>query len=69
VSSGCGWRDGIQLCRIAVNILYKQLQPNDKGLDSMLGLIMGLATFHDKNLSIFMKRVQETQTLMDFLNI
>jgi hypothetical protein len=29
-SSGCGWRNGLQLWRVAANILNKQLRTNDK---------------------------------------
>jgi hypothetical protein len=31
-SSGCGWRNGLQLWRLAANILNKQSRTNDKGL-------------------------------------
>jgi hypothetical protein len=33
-SSGCGWRNGLQLWRVAANILKKQLRTKDKGWSS-----------------------------------
>jgi hypothetical protein len=38
VSSGCGWRDGLQLSRLAANILNKQSQRDNKGWPSSLGV-------------------------------
>jgi hypothetical protein len=38
VSSGCGWRNGLQLGRVAENILNNQPQKNDKGWSSSLGV-------------------------------
>jgi hypothetical protein len=35
--TGCGWRNGLQLSRVAANILNKQTQTNDKGWSSSLG--------------------------------
>jgi hypothetical protein len=43
-SSGCGWGDGLQLSRIAANILNKRPRTNDKGWSSSLGLCMGQTT-------------------------
>jgi hypothetical protein len=36
-SSGCGWRNGLQLWRLATNILNKQNPTNDKEWTSSLG--------------------------------
>jgi hypothetical protein len=47
-SSGCGWRDGLQLGRVAMNILNRQLRTNDKGWFSTCGLDMALTTLHHK---------------------
>jgi hypothetical protein len=33
-SSGCGWRNGLQLWRLAANVLNKQPRTNDKGWSS-----------------------------------
>jgi hypothetical protein len=35
-SSGCGWRNGLQLRRVAANILNKQSRTADKGWSSSL---------------------------------
>jgi hypothetical protein len=40
-SSGCGWRNGIQLWRVAVNILNKQSRTADKGWSYSLGVGRG----------------------------
>jgi hypothetical protein len=45
----CGWRDGLQQCRVAVNILNKQQRINDKGWSSSWGMGVGLTTPHHKN--------------------
>jgi len=37
-SSGCGWRDGHQLRRIATNVLNKQSPTADTGWSSSLGV-------------------------------
>jgi hypothetical protein len=37
-SSGCGWRNGLQLWRVAENILYKQSRIDNKGWSSSLGV-------------------------------
>ena len=37
-SSGCGWRNGLQIWRVAANILNKQSQTADKGWPSSLGV-------------------------------
>jgi hypothetical protein len=41
VSSGCGWRSGLQLWRVAANKLNKQSWTADKGWSSSLGLGQG----------------------------
>jgi hypothetical protein len=40
-SSGCGWRNGLQLCRVAVNMLKKQPRTDDKGWSSSLRVGLG----------------------------
>jgi hypothetical protein len=37
-SSGCGWRNGLQLWRVAANVLNKQPRTNDKGWSSSWGV-------------------------------
>jgi hypothetical protein len=41
-SSGCGWRNGLQLWRVAANILNKQQQTNDKEWSTSLGVGRGV---------------------------
>jgi hypothetical protein len=41
VSSGCGWRNGLQLWRLAANILNKQSRTDNKGWSSSLGFGRG----------------------------
>jgi hypothetical protein len=41
-SSGCEWREGLKLRRVAANILNKKLRTNYKGLG------VGLTTLHCK---------------------
>jgi hypothetical protein len=50
MSSGCEWRDGLQLLRVAVNVLNKQSWTNDKRWSSRWsgGVNMGLITPHHK---------------------
>jgi hypothetical protein len=40
-SSGCGWRNGLQLWKLAVNILNKQPRTDNKGWSSSLGVGRG----------------------------
>jgi hypothetical protein len=40
-SSGCGWKEGLQLQWVAANILNKQSQTADKGWASSLGVGRG----------------------------
>jgi hypothetical protein len=40
-SSGCTWRNGLQLWKVAVNILNKQLRTNDKGWSFSIGVGRG----------------------------
>jgi hypothetical protein len=47
-SSGCRSRNDLQLWKVAVNILNKQQQINDKGWSPSLGLGVGLTTLHSK---------------------
>jgi hypothetical protein len=45
-SSGCGWRNGLQLWRVATTILSKQPRTNSKGWSSRLVLSVELTTLH-----------------------
>jgi len=45
-SSGCGWREGLEIRRVAANILNKQSRTADKGGPPALGLGVGLTTPH-----------------------
>jgi hypothetical protein len=47
-----GWKDVLQLCRVAVNKLNKQLQTYDKVWSFSLGLNIGLTTPHLKNKNV-----------------
>jgi hypothetical protein len=40
-SSDCGWRNSLQLWRVAANILNKQSRIHDKGWSSSLGVALG----------------------------
>jgi hypothetical protein len=40
-SSGCGWREGLQIRRVAANILNKQSWTGNKGWSSSLGVGRG----------------------------
>jgi hypothetical protein len=40
-SSGCRWRNGLQIWNVAANILNKQSQTADKGWSSSLGVGQG----------------------------
>jgi hypothetical protein len=48
-SSGCGWRNGLQLWRVAANILNES-RTADKGWSSSLGVGRVLTTPHRKKL-------------------
>jgi hypothetical protein len=37
-SSGCGWREGLQIRRVAANVLNKQSRTADKGWPYSLGV-------------------------------
>jgi hypothetical protein len=41
-SSGCGWRNGLQLSRLAANILNKEPRTDNKGWSSSLGVGRGV---------------------------
>jgi hypothetical protein len=65
-SSGCGWRNGLQLWRVAANILNKQPWRNDKRWSSSLRV--GRGAFHHKNK--FVTNIhKDTRTLTDSLDI
>jgi hypothetical protein len=52
VSSGCGWRDGLQQWRVAANILNKEQRTNDKGWFSIQTVVRVLITFHRKKINL-----------------
>jgi hypothetical protein len=41
VSSGCGWRNSLQVWKVAANVLNKQSWGADKGWSSSLGIWQG----------------------------
>jgi hypothetical protein len=49
VSSHCSYRDGLQLWRVTVNTLNKQLLRADKGCSSSMGVGHGAQTLTIKN--------------------
>ena len=49
VSSGCEWRNGFQIWRVAANILNKQSRIADKGWSSSLWVGRGAKTYHLTN--------------------
>jgi hypothetical protein len=49
-SSGCGWRNGLQLWKVAANILNKQLRIDNKGWPYGLGVGRGVNLSLYKNL-------------------
>jgi hypothetical protein len=51
-SSGCGWRESVQIRRIAANILNKQSRTADNGWSSRLGVGRG-ANNHLKNVTCY----------------
>jgi hypothetical protein len=48
-SSGCVWRNGFQLCRLAASTLNKQPWTDNKGWSPAWGLGVELTTLHRKN--------------------
>jgi hypothetical protein len=50
VSSGCGWRDGLQLWRVVANTLNKLPRTADKGWFSILGVGRGAKNSYRKKL-------------------
>jgi hypothetical protein len=59
-SSGCGWRNVLQLWTIAVNILNKKQRTNGKEWSSSLGVGRGAINLHRKN-----KFVTENETELE----
>jgi hypothetical protein len=47
-SSGCGWRNGLQLCRLATSIFNKQPGTDNRGGPPAWELSVGLITPHRK---------------------
>jgi hypothetical protein len=54
-SSGCGWRNGLQLWRLAANILNEQPWTNDKGWSSSLGVGRGGNNHSQKKINVVWK--------------
>jgi hypothetical protein len=58
-SMACSWvadgGDGLELWRVAVNILNKQPHTNNKGWSSILGFGVGLTTPHCKKQACYEK--------------
>jgi len=52
-SSGCGWRNGLQIRRIAANILNKRSRTTDKGCPPVGGLGEVLIAPHRKSVSCY----------------
>jgi hypothetical protein len=52
-SSGCGWREGLQIRRVAANILNKQERTADKGWSSSFGLDVVLTTRIRKHVTCY----------------
>jgi hypothetical protein len=67
-SSGCGWRNGLQLWRLAANILNKQPRTNNKGWSSSLGLGLELTTLHLKKKKFVTRISVDPQTCTDSLD-
>jgi hypothetical protein len=67
MSLGCGWRDDLLLWRVAASVIHKQLQTNNKGWPSDLGIGHGAKTPHHKNKHV-MKDSYKPQTWADTLD-
>jgi hypothetical protein len=65
-SSGCGWRNGLQLWKVATNTSNKQPWTNDKGWSSSLEVDSGANNLTVKN-KIVTKIHTEPRTWMDSL--
>jgi hypothetical protein len=50
-SSGCGWRNGLQIWRVDANILNKELRTVDKGLSTSLWVGRGKKLMMLRNIS------------------
>jgi hypothetical protein len=61
-SSGCEWRNGLQIWRVAANILNKQLRRPTRGGPPAWGLGEVLTNPHQKNLNM----LQNSQTSLEF---
>jgi hypothetical protein len=66
-SSGCGWREVLQVRRVAANILNKQSLTADKGWSSSLGVGRGADNPHRKNFSIVTKCFKVPRTWTESL--
>jgi hypothetical protein len=66
-SSGRGWGNGLQLWRLAANILNKQPRTDNKGGPPVWGLGVGLTTLHHKN-KLVTKNLTEPRTWTDSLD-
>jgi hypothetical protein len=66
-SSGCGWRNGLQLWRLAANILNKQSWTDNKEWSSSLGVGRRATNLHHKN-KLVTKNLTEPRTWTDSLD-
>jgi hypothetical protein len=67
MSVGCGWRNCLQLWKVAAHILNKKPQTNDKGWSSSLGVGRGANPFTVKN-KFVTKIMRELWTWTDSLD-
>jgi hypothetical protein len=67
-SSGCGWRNGLQLWRVSANILNKKLQTNNKRWSSSWGVEREADNTSPKENKFVTKNETEPQTWSDSLD-
>jgi undecaprenyl pyrophosphate synthase len=65
VSSGYGWRNGLQIWRAAANVLNKKSRTADKGTSSSLGVGRGGNNFSSEKLKHVTKETQKTRNRSD----
>jgi hypothetical protein len=66
-SSGCEWRNGLQLWKVAANILNKQPRTDNKGWSSSLGVGCGANNTSLFKIKFHTKNQTETRTWRDSL--
>ena len=62
-SSGCGWRNGLQIRRVAANILNKQSKTADKGWSTSFRFGRGVKNYSPLQLKTCYKSYTETLEL------